>query len=383
MTQKISYMSDNMGVPVLFSYRKYDEELGYLNAGGFTVKRIYKLKDKTVLQTERLLRRYSSTDELLDLGPKVSDYEQNLLKFIGRFKSVQHLHLLREVQTHPDLYGTNKGSTKSDPAIAYENTTAGKKWTNSIRKLYVLGLTQRWSHVRILPDGTPSTIYFYTLSDAGYKYLEVQFGKRNYYQFMSPNNFYKLPEIVHLQYWMALDIYQAINVTKPFKAVHNMFNSIGVGKKINGVYSPLQMRLDLKGQGDMNYIFYPYLPSNQPNDLRNIIDDYCELVLNRADTLYIPELATDANLMKREYPIKPVFVVQNTEDLFQLYDILFSPTHKHGDEAKNVSVLVMIMSLVKSEQEEAGLPKSFVEIFPFVPTKKDGVKEVTMENFYD
>lgn len=194
------------------------------------------------------IKRYEIGDQYLDTLDQLDRYGKDLywLKFIARFKSVQTLQLLNQVDLATNLFRIHD------------------MW-QSVNKLIRFGLVQKWAFMHPVTHKKTNS---FSLTGNGFRFLETFWGKQRFFQ---PQNYYYLRPWYHIRFWETVDIYQALASLPAFEDFSTMFNGAPHDKG-EIIASPLQICLQLTPKLKTNLIFYTCLQTDGPKFYQNVLN---------------------------------------------------------------------------------------------------------------
>lgn len=258
-----------------------------------------KLGNLSLRDSIKVIKRYAIIEDFLRVYEELTKTDIYFLKFIAGFKSVQQIHLLRQVSLYPEKLGDNETLNM----VLY--------------RLIRFGLIERWVFEHPVAE---ENVNVFTLSGNGHRFLKVIYSVDFYYH---PNNYFlKGHKRDHLRFWETVDIYQSLVSLPSFRQASTWFNGTKE-KPIKG--SPLQVAMDMGPKaGIYRYIFYPALQNDTDKFYKQVITQWNDFVEDGAKmdkpinflegnknilTFYSPTYKTalgyikDLELSEFEYPI--------------------------------------------------------------------------------
>lgn len=240
------FLNETTGQTWLPSLINPEDERNFKIQRDFFIKGYATLRDSV-----KQIRQYEIADQYNPVLANMSGEEEYWLKFIGMFKSVQKIQLMREAELFPDNLSI-------------------KTLNKSLTHLLLNGLIVKWQYHHPISD---KDIAVFTLSGNGFRFLNTYYAD-NYFQ---PQNFFNLNSRFHLRFWETLDVYQLLISLPVYHESSTLFKGFPrEGRPL--LPSPLQVNLELMEGSPKNLIFYPALHNDDINYYKDAVSKWANYI---------------------------------------------------------------------------------------------------------
>lgn len=322
-------------LPSLYTKEEVDK---FVEDKTYKIHRVFARKKYASLQQSVAhIYTYAIADDFNYVMGQLSDEDLYWLKFIGRFKSVQTLQISRQTALFP-------------------NTLTRKRVEEALEKLYKYDLIWKWGFKR---DFIEETLYSYTLTVNGFRFLEYFFSKQRVY--FQPQNYFILPDTAHIRFWETVDIYQLLHSLPQFKGYETLLN-LGINREGTNrkLSSPLQVALEMTPGRVKNLVFFPAVPGDRDSYYKDVLVRWNRFTLEGSDLQ------------------KNVNGLPGTQNVLVFYTPTFDLAQKLNEELKLPEWNFPILLLVGSVIEKDGIIKAFY--LPDHRNKTNKLQSLSLEN---